>query len=101
MHSVRSLTAGSTISTVRGRWAFLGMKFCSKFILGLGETTHLSSCRRRGRGGRLPMVRKATCGSGEEFLTAVGVVVEFLAEYPESSPIVYRHTRGANLRRFP
>ena len=40
-------------------------------------------------------------GLGEEFLTAVGVVVEFLAEYPESSPIVYRHTRRANLRRFP
>lgn len=40
-------------------------------------------------------------GLGEEFLAAVGTVVESLAAYPERFPIVYRQTRRANLRRFP
>jgi plasmid stabilization system protein ParE len=40
-------------------------------------------------------------GLGEEFLAAVGTVVESLAAYPERFPNVYRHARRANLRRFP
>jgi plasmid stabilization system protein ParE len=40
-------------------------------------------------------------GLGDDFLAAVGTVVESLAVYPERFPIVYRQTRRANLQRFP
>jgi plasmid stabilization system protein ParE len=40
-------------------------------------------------------------GLGDDFLAAVGTVVESLAAYPERFPIVYRQTRRANLQRFP
>jgi plasmid stabilization system protein ParE len=40
-------------------------------------------------------------GLGDEFLTAVGTVVESLTAYPERFTIVYRQTRRANLQRFP
>ncbi len=40
-------------------------------------------------------------GLGDEFLAAVGTVVESLTTYPEGFPIVYRQARRANLRRFP
>jgi len=40
-------------------------------------------------------------GLGDEFLVAVGSIVESLAAYPECFPLVYRQTRRANLQRFP
>ena len=44
---------------------------------------------------------KQRVGLGDEFLAAVGTVVESLTMYPERFPIVYRQARRANLRRFP
>lgn len=40
-------------------------------------------------------------GLGEEFLAAVGVVIETLAANPERFPVVHRQTRRALFRRFP
>lgn len=40
-------------------------------------------------------------GLGEEFLQSVARLIEIIAEFPESFPIVHRDVRRALLRRFP
>lgn len=40
-------------------------------------------------------------GLGEEFLAAVGSLLESVATNPQQFPVVHRHTRRALFRRFP